>query len=149
MSRVESCPVQSCTVSGTLQRVLCHLRQSHDPNDVPISFTRRLSLSQCQLCRKWFVKLGQHMSQCKKSQPTTQAAILATSSSSSSTCRSSSQDKYVSNHLASPTDESVIQNTFEDEQSLTCEDKESLAWTFIRDATITDILNAAPSELSN
>lgn len=36
--------------------------------DVPDWFVNRLKLSQCHYCSQWFLKLGQHLSQCKKKQ---------------------------------------------------------------------------------
>ena len=65
-SDFESCPVVSCDFEGQIQRVLCHIRQSHDANDIPDLFVSRLNLSTCHHCSKLFAKLGQHLSQCKK-----------------------------------------------------------------------------------
>ena len=64
-SERENSPVRSCLFEGSLQRVLNHIRQSHNSDDLPHCFVTRLGLQRCQFCQKWFAKLTQHLVQCK------------------------------------------------------------------------------------
>ena len=82
MSQIENCPFPPCRSSGTLQRVLHHIRQCHHSNQVPGEFIVRFNLQQCPDCRRWFLKLGQHKSQCRKRKDferTTQRSKVVTS----------------------------------------------------------------------
>ena len=65
MSKSESCPYQSCAYSDTLKRVLSHIREFHDPVEIPSGFVTRLKLQQCSSCQMWFSKIAQHISFCK------------------------------------------------------------------------------------
>ena len=61
-----SCPLSQCNVSGTLKTVLYHIRKTHENPDLPVEFVTQWKLRQCQFCLKWFAKLGQHLSQNRK-----------------------------------------------------------------------------------
>lgn len=60
MSQMDNWPIISCPFDGPVQRVLCHLRQSHQGEDLPGYFIKRLNLLRCQFCQNWCAKLGQH-----------------------------------------------------------------------------------------
>ena len=85
-SERENCPVRSCLFEGSLQRVLNHIRQSHNSDDLPHCFVTRLGLQRCQFCQKWFAKLTQHLVQCKvcskssKERPTVVSQSVSVSS---------------------------------------------------------------------
>ena len=64
-SERENCPVRSCLFEGSLQRVLNHIRQSHNSDDLPHCFVTHLGFQCCQFCQEWFAKLTQHLVQCK------------------------------------------------------------------------------------
>ena len=64
-SQTERCPIHSCGFDGPVQRVLFHLRERHNADDLPEHFIKRLNLLRCQFCQKWFAKLSQHLSNCK------------------------------------------------------------------------------------
>ena len=71
----EGCPFHLCKVSGPLRRLLGHTRQSHDSDSLPREFVDRLNLLRCPHCSLWFLKLGQHTSQCRK-RPKSTSVVL-------------------------------------------------------------------------
>ena len=70
MSQLESCPFPCYSILRAFEKG--SLREAHNVGDLPSEFTNRciLGVQQCQFCRKWFLKLGQHQPQCKQRQRT-------------------------------------------------------------------------------
>ena len=141
MSRGEQCPFPYCQMSGSVQRVLSHIRDVHDSSLLPSSFIDRLHLRQCGSCKKWFLKLAQHKSKCpdRKMKPD--------KNTSHETCQATDQD-LTENML------DVARNLSEDhthdralsevpsvpvDDQISCKDQ---AWSFIRDISVNDILCA-------
>ena len=56
------CPVPGCAWENSLKRVLAHIRSFHDVDQCPEEFIREYDLQQCPRCRKWYLKLQQHLS---------------------------------------------------------------------------------------
>ena len=56
------CPLQGCQWENSLKRVLAHIRDFHKKDECSEEFIREYGLRQCPRCRKWFLKLQQHLS---------------------------------------------------------------------------------------
>ena len=130
-SDFESCPVVSCAFKGQIQRVLCHIRQSHDANDIPDLFVSRLNLSKCHHCSKLFAKLGQHLSRCKKklSCSTVGFEFESVSSQCPSNPSPSSKNAHTLPTFEAPLTRGVLPETYTSSASPS---RETEAWEYIQ-----------------
>lgn len=60
-----NCTSAGCELKDSLVRVLEHFRRSHQPDEIPLSFTSSHGLVQCFHCRHWFIRLQRHIPKCK------------------------------------------------------------------------------------
>ena len=143
-SDFESCPVVSCAFKGQIQRVLCHIRQSHDANDIPDLFVSRLNLSKCHHCLKLFAKLGQHLSQCKKklSCSTVGFEFESVSSQCPSNLSPSSKNAHALPTFEAPLTRGVLPETYTSSASPS---RETEAWEYIRSLSSEEILKMIPA----
>ena len=58
------CPFALCPMSGSVRRVLAHIRDVHDSSRLDQDFIDSFRLQWCEFCLKWFSKLAQHRSKC-------------------------------------------------------------------------------------
>ena len=137
MSRSESCPYQSCKVSGTAQRVLCRIRQVHDPNLLPADFIARVRLHQCSFCANWFLKLGQHSSQCRsrhqRSSQEQRERVSFTPHCGNVEGNVSSQASSAGTQPTPVSSTTFLDSALSQNMNL---DTETTAWKYIRDLTV-------------
>lgn len=145
MSQEESCPFTSCQISGSRQRLLGHIRSSHCEEELPADFVSRLNLLQCAHCKKWFQKLAQHSSQCKKrpgshSRPSSKSGPVTCDEeyNESSFEVIPSVEEVETSSTQKPVVNSVGRSVSDPP------DAESAAWQFIRDISVDAILAAIP-----
>lgn len=129
-------------MSVTLQRVLGHIREVHDSLLVPLDFIDRFRLRQCGSCKKWFQKLAQHAKKCS----TSKRKSAISNVHEVDTCHQSDECGAVSS--SGRKSEDICTNSVD----MDCVDdlhfefgKESHreeAWSFIRDMSADDIVNA-------
>ena len=153
-----TCPFPSCHVSGRLRRILTHVREVHNSDDVSEAFVSRWKLRRCEHCQKWFMKLGQHISQCRR------ASLLDNSSQGQATgtfsiasilppsqpppfspCQenvTAEERKVTPPTLNVPSVDEDL-NLINDKE----ENRELSAWQFIRDLSISDILQTHPPRM--
>ena len=147
MSQGEECPFPYCHMSGTIRRVLSHIREVHDSSCLPSEFVDRLHLHQCEFCNKWFSKLAQHKSKCPERRKAKSVNNVDLSDSASChvvtpTMRNADLTAAVSctaslSELTTIGDESIsgvkpvsVNDSF----------SEDLAWLFIRDISVEQLL---------
>ena len=147
MSQEQSCPFSSCHVFGSRKRLLDHIRSSHCEEELPADFVSRLNLLQCAHCKKWFQKLGQHSSQCKKRPG--RDGPRQSPETESATCACDEDSLPASESTVSPVGE-VEADVERVPLASDCRgadnplDVESSALQFIRDISIDAILSAIP-----
>ena len=136
-----------CKLSGPLRRLLGHIRQSHDSECLLREFVNRLNLLRCSQCQLWFLKLGQHTSQCRKRPPKSTSSDSGCQNEGVATSHSTCQVSTVSCFEAqSP---SIIDETSKllsggSLREVSYLDPESAAWKFIRKLSLDTILSATP-----
>ncbi len=155
----ENCPFPSCHVSGKLQRLLCHVRQTHDSDDVPAEFVSRLNLHRCQDCRQWFLKLNQHSNQCRKSARSSLTSMSSQRPSGDSNPHprppgAEASEGAESNSVVTPAVVNarshcpIVSSQVPPSVHVSCT-VPSQAWQFIRDLSVETILRASPPRTIN
>ena len=153
MSSAEKCPYESCHVSDTLKRVLCHIRDAHDPNLLPGDFIARLNLLQCSFCKRWYLKLKQHTSQCRSRKSVSDGQ--RSSQGHTTLGASSPPGRNVRKTLSELPPSLTVPDSFSGDsachnppQRVSLQDAhadlETAAWNFIRDLPSDAILKAIP-----